>query len=142
MKPSDIALVFDADSRPPSPSSSDYEKVDYPASHSHSAYSYPSRREPEDLPLHYMTEDSAARRRVPRGPGASAGNPGYPHDDYDDSGKDVYSKVGVTAPRFGGGGRIARRGPPPPATSLVRGRPPPRVPRRARLTPPRAARAH
>ncbi|KAI0035055.1 glycosyltransferase family 39 protein [Vararia minispora EC-137] len=69
-----------------------------------------------------MTEDTAARRRVPRGPGATASSPDYSRDEKgwndDDSGKDVYSKVGVTAPRFGGGGRAARRGPPPPPQSL------------------------
>ncbi|EIM89627.1 glycosyltransferase family 39 protein [Stereum hirsutum FP-91666 SS1] len=68
-----------------------------------------------------MTEDTAARRRVPRGPSALAKDGAYDGQEknweYDDEGKDVYAKAGPAAARMSSG-RPARRGPPPPPTTI------------------------
>ncbi|KAI0320711.1 glycosyltransferase family 39 protein [Amylostereum chailletii] len=116
MKPSEIAITID--SLPPSPTrtSSDYEKIDYP---SHSAPDWAARRREEELPLHYMTEETA-RRRVTRGPGSSAMGGELESEknwEEDDQGKDVYSKAGASS-RYGGSGRVMRRAMPPPPTSI------------------------
>lgn len=130
MKRSDIALNFG--SPPGSPrTSSDFEEVNYPHStdsnspdHSLSWTAVPRRE--EELPLHYMNEDSA-RRRVVRPQGGSGlyaehydapskHEAGYA--EYDDGGKDVYNKMKAARGPVGSG-RI-HRPPPPPPTTIVR----------------------
>ncbi|KZV66535.1 glycosyltransferase family 39 protein [Peniophora sp. CONT] len=65
------------------------------------------------------SEDTAARRRVTRAPGAHQDDDGqWRAQDDDDSGKDAFAKPGAHPPRFIGGGRIPSRGPPPPAQNL------------------------
>lgn len=106
MKPAQVAIDFGNDSDTPPRSSSEFEEVPYPSN------SWPA---PEELPLHYMSEEKARRRPVK---GA--------HDDgpisvniahYDDDGKDVYNKLRAVKARMGSG-----RPPPPlapPATNIV-----------------------
>ena len=127
MKRSDFALNFGTP--PDSPrTSSEFEEVGYPHSnpdsnspdHSYSWTSVPRRE--EELPLHYMSED-VARRRVVRPQGVSGPNePSEKREgeylDYDDGGKDVYSKM-RTARGPTGSGRIHRAHVPPP-TTIVR----------------------
>ena len=119
MKPSEIAITVD--SLPPSPTSSDYEKIDYPGyPSSHTATDWAARRREEELPLHYMTEETA-RRRVARGHGHPTAEDTYADEknwQADDQGKDVYAKASSSI-RYGAGGRV-RRAPPPPPTSIVR----------------------
>ena len=62
------------------------------------------------------SEDTAARRRVTRAPGAHTDDDGqWRAQDDDDSGKGFHAKPGLHPPRFIGGGRLPSRGPPPPA---------------------------
>ncbi|KAI0063415.1 glycosyltransferase family 39 protein [Artomyces pyxidatus] len=119
MKPSEIAITIDSPPASPTRTSSDFEEINYPPQH-HSYTVHRIERQPEELPLHYMAEDTSARRRVTRAPGHAADS-GVQHGEqeweYDDEGKDAYAKPGG-APKFGGGGRVARRAPPPPPTSI------------------------
>ncbi|KAL5511598.1 PMT2 [Sanghuangporus vaninii] len=115
-RPSQVALNLGY-SPPASPTriSSEYEEVNYPDSSYQSSH-WPSQQE-EELPLHYMTEESA-RRRVKGGGASSNGQEDVKHEyTYSDEGKDVYSKMrpmkGLTL-----GGR-PQRPPPPPPTSLT-----------------------
>lgn len=113
VRPTEVAI--DIGSSPDSPTriSSDFEEIPYPPNHR------ATRIPQDDLPLHYMTEDTA-RRRVPRGPGVDEKDAFYgrPEAYYDDGeGKDVYSKLRPKA-RVGSG-RL-HRPPPPPPTSVVR----------------------
>ncbi|KAH8106915.1 glycosyltransferase family 39 protein [Cristinia sonorae] len=129
MKRSDIALNFGT---PPGSTrtSSDFEEVNYPRSNTESSspehsFSWTAvpRRE-EELPLHFMNEDSA-RRRVVRPQGAGGSYDGHSESsapkheggyaEYDDGGKDVYSKMRA-AKGPAGSGRIHRPPPPPPTT--------------------------
>lgn len=131
MKRSDITLNFG--SPPGSPrTSSDFEEVNYPHSRTDSnspdislSWTAVPRRE-EELPLHYMNEESA-RRRVVRpqgGSGSYAEHYDTPNKheggyaEYDDGGKDVYSKMKAARGPVGSG-RI-HRPPPPPPTTIVR----------------------
>lgn len=106
--------------------SSEFEEISYPhtttTSPAHAAWTAaaaPPREKAEELPLHYMSEETA-RRRVTRTPG---GNGVYStHDDgpeeYDDGGKDVYAKMRAAKVPVSSG--RPRRPPPPPATTIVR----------------------
>lgn len=104
--------------------SSDFEEVSYPhiatTQHSHNAWPAAPPHYEEELPLHYMSEETA-RRRVHRAP--AAGNGVYPShiegaDEYDDEGKDVYAKMRASKMPMSSG--RPRRPPPPPATTIVR----------------------
>lgn len=124
MKPHHQVSIIDIDSPPATPprTSDSFEQIDYPQSHtSYSTWTQP--RNDEELPLSYMTEDTAARRRVPRGPSALAKDGAYDSQEknweYDEEGKDVYAKAAPAAARMSSG-RPARRGPPPPPTTIVR----------------------
>ncbi|KAI0345390.1 glycosyltransferase family 39 protein [Trametopsis cervina] len=97
--------------------SSDFEEISYPQSSPprNSAWVAPSRRE-EELPLHYMSEETA-RRRVP----VARGSPGHDFYDeqegeFDDDGKDVYAKIRASKMPIGSG--RPRRLHAPPATSI------------------------
>jgi dolichyl-phosphate-mannose-protein mannosyltransferase len=113
MRPPGVSLELGTLPEAPTRISSDFEEISYPPAH-WTAYHQ------EELPLHYMNEEKA-RRRVIRGPGVAVGDAGdADRYEYDDEGKDVYSKA--RAVRHGlttGGGRI-RHPPPPPATTIVR----------------------
>jgi dolichyl-phosphate-mannose-protein mannosyltransferase len=131
MKPSAVALDFstghDSDEYP-SRASSDFEEIPYPNN-----YRPASSKKEEELPLHYMSEEKA-RRRTARGAGGgyddedegvgAYNGAGYVEktprrEEYDDQGKDVYSKVRPINNRMGSG-RLPQP-PTPPATNLVRG---------------------
>jgi dolichyl-phosphate-mannose-protein mannosyltransferase len=127
LRPAQVALDLGT---PPGSArtSSDFEEINYPPTQRTKAPTPPSDYRQEELPLHYMTEDSARRRVVRTNAGAGASN-GHSYD-YgsvpekgsaydDDGGKDVYAKMNVNKAGGMGGGRI-RRPPPPPATSMVR----------------------
>lgn len=103
-------------SPPDSPTSTSSFELVHPT-HTSSNWK-PSNRQ-EELP-YYMAEDTSTRRRVTHHP---AGAPAPQHDkdwadEYDGERKDVYAKVNAF-PRYGGGGRVARRAPLPPPTSFV-----------------------
>jgi len=122
MKPAAVALDFgDSEGSPPR-TSSDFEEISYPYRHQQvHQQAYPSSaREDTELPLHYMTEDTA-RRRVPRIPTVvdEKESPARPFDQYDDDeGKDVYNKLRPPVNRIGSG--KLRYAPPPPPTTMVR----------------------
>ncbi|KAI0950000.1 hypothetical protein AcV7_008603 [Taiwanofungus camphoratus] len=117
MKPSQITLNIGTPPEGSPRTSSDFEEIQYPTTDS--SWTLPSRRE-EELPLHYMNEETARRRvtRVPGGNGsygvqAEDSNTGY--GVYDDEGKEVYSKMrDLRSPP--GSGRPRRPPPPPPTT--------------------------
>ena len=101
--------------------SSDFEEVPYPHQTTTTTAQgwHTAPREKEELPLHYMGEETA-RRRVTRTPG---GNGVYDThvegpDEYDDEGKDVYAKLKAARVPISSG--RPRRPPPPPATTIVR----------------------
>lgn len=120
MRPPEVTLDLGTPPDSPPSTTSDFEEVPYPPNH----WKHHQRQE-EELPLHsgYMTEEKA-RRRVPTGKGFLGGEMAYSEGDkgaalsYDDESKDVYAKFKATRPRIGSG-RV-QRGPPPPATSIVR----------------------
>ena len=108
-RPSQVALNIGY-SPPESPTrtSSDFEQVGYPPSH------WSSQHE-EELPLHYMSEETA-RRRVRPGGTTGAENSKKVESNFDD-GKDVYNKMRtIRGPTLGG---RPQKPPPPPATNLV-----------------------
>lgn len=109
MRPSQLALNLGTPPGSPTRTSSDFEEVSYPSSH------WSSHNEAE-LPMHYLSEDTARRR----GKSAAVGNSvdeAKAEPDYSDEGKDVYNKVRVVrGPTLGG---RPQRPPPPPASSLV-----------------------
>lgn len=115
MRPSEVALNLGTPPGSPTRTSSEFEEVNYPSSH------WSSQQQEEELPLHYMTEETA-RRRIKAGAAASNvtdGNFGGPGYGYDDEGKDVYNKMKpVKGPTLGG---RPQRPAPPPATNLVSG---------------------
>ena len=115
-RPSQVALNLGY-SPPASPTrtSSEYEEVNYPDNIYQT--SHWSSQQEEELPLHYMTEETA-RRRVKAGSAGSNGADDLKHEyDYMDEGKDVYSKMKpMKGPTLGG--RL-QRPPPPPPTNLV-----------------------
>lgn len=103
-------------------SSSDFEDLGYPSQY-HTRSPYSSAHPDEELPSHYMQEETT-RRRVPSGTGRAHDAGGY-YDDgdrvesyYDDEGKDVYSKMNASKTGLGGG-RVRRPAAPPPS-NLVR----------------------
>jgi dolichyl-phosphate-mannose-protein mannosyltransferase len=107
MKPSAITVDF-GDSNIESPPTSDFEEVQYPPAHSDRASANSNQHE---LPLHYMSEETA-RRRIPASKTTSAPaqpNLGTSHDILDDS-KEKYR---AHNPRL-------RYAPPPPPTTIVR----------------------
>lgn len=118
MRQSEVTLNFGTPQDSPR-TSSDFEEVPYP--HHWSS----SQGQPEELPLHYMSEETTRRRlhqhpdhqHPPYGP---AGYDDYPVGpaEQDDGGKDVYAKMRQTHGGLGGG--RPRRLPPPPPTSVVR----------------------
>jgi len=118
MRPSEVTLNFGTPQDSPR-TSSDFEEVPYP--HHWSS----SQGQPEELPLHYMSEETTRRRlhQHPDHQHPPYGSAGY--DDYpvgpaeqDDGGKDVYAKMRQSHGGLGGG--RPRRLPPPPPTSVVR----------------------
>lgn len=123
MKRSDsISLNFGTPEVSPR-TSSEFEEIHYPHHTSTTAAhtsSWPAAsREKEELPLHYMNEETA-RRRVRVTPG---GNGVYDthaevQDEYDDEGKDVYAKMRTAKVPVSSG--RPRRPPPPPPTTIVR----------------------
>ena len=117
MRPSEVTLNFGTPQDSPR-TSSDFEEIHYP----HHWAS--SQGQPEELPLHYMSEETT-RRRVHQHPEhqysqqGQVGHADYPVDPgYDDGGKDVYAKMRQSHGGLGGG--RPRRLPPPPPTSVVR----------------------
>jgi len=114
MRPSEVALNFGTPQHSPR-TSSDFEEIPYP-------HHWPSSQgHPEELPLHYMSEETTRRRvhqhhehqHPKQGP---VGYAGYPTEQ-DDGGKDVYAKMRQSHGGLGGG--RPRRFPPPPPTSVV-----------------------
>lgn len=123
MKPPQVTVNFGTPPESSTPrTSSEFEEVHYSPSDPQN-WTTISRRE-EELPLHYMSEDKA-RRRVLRGPAsngtyASLGeDPDVVFDEFDDGGKEVYTKMRATAKSNMSSGRM-RRPPPPPPTTIVR----------------------
>ena len=118
MRPSEVTLNFGTPQDSPR-TSSDFEEIPYP--HHWSS----SQGQPEELPLHYMSEETT-RRRVHQHPDHQYSQQGpvgyadYPVDpaEQDDGGKDVYAKMRQSHGSLGGG--RPRRLPPPPPTSVVR----------------------
>ncbi|TFK36464.1 glycosyltransferase family 39 protein [Crucibulum laeve] len=114
MKPSAVAIDFGApDIDSPPRSSFEFEEVPYPPEHSNH---WASARQEEELPLHYMSEEKARRRVRGPGPGAYELSEKDHYEDYDDEGKDVYSKARPTKARVGSG-RLPQH-PLPPPTSI------------------------
>lgn len=118
-RPSQVALNLGY-SPPGSPTrtSSEYEEVNYPENNYASQQPHWSSQQEEELPLHYMNEETAARRRVRAGGAAGNGMDDLkPEISYGDEGKDVYNKMRpMKGPTLGG---RPQRPAPPPATSLV-----------------------
>ena len=118
MRPSEVTLNFGTPQDSPR-TSSDFEEIPYP--HHWSS----SQGQPEELPLHYMSEETTRHRvhqhsehqHPHQGP---AGYADYPVDpaEQDDGGKDEYAKMRQSHGGLGGG--RPRRLHPPPPTSLVR----------------------
>lgn len=105
MKPAAIAVdIGDTDSP------TQYEPIPYPSANYHWSE--------QQLPLHYMSEETA-RRRIKISGGAALGSPlpkeSYEH--YDDESKDVYSKFRPPSARIASG-RLPQPHQPPP-TSIV-----------------------
>ncbi|RDB23014.1 Dolichyl-phosphate-mannose--protein mannosyltransferase 2 [Hypsizygus marmoreus] len=113
MRPSAVAVDFGtADSDTPR-TSSDFEEISYPSNY------WSSSHQEEELPLHYMSEEKA-RRRTGRGGPEGAGIYDHlgeksPQQEYDDEGKDVYSKIRPAKNRVGSG-RLPQPPAPPPTT--------------------------
>ena len=137
-RPSEIALNFGTPPGGNSPrTSSDFEEVSYPSistspetHNTHLNNNWNTRQ--DELPLHYMSEDTARRRFAGRPPPLNGTFVGEGkeqsekllHEGYggpvqeDDGGKGVYNKMhAVKSPL--GSGRL-RRPPPPPPTTIVR----------------------
>lgn len=121
MRPSQVVIHVGTPPEQSPRTSSDFEEISYPV---HQSPSWARSAREEELPLHYMNEETA-RRRVFRG---SSGNGPLPepsqavsekeYEIYDDEGKDVYAKMkDMRSPL--GSGRL-RRPPPPPPTTVVR----------------------
>ena len=109
----EIAITIHSPPASPTSSTEDFELVRHPT-HTSSNWA-PSHRQ-EELP-YYMAEDTSTRRRVTHHP-ASAGATQHDKewiDEYDGEGKDVYAKANAF-PRYGGGGRVARKAHLPPPT--------------------------
>lgn len=103
--------------------SSEFEEVHYPypsttATAQNQGWPAPPR-EKEELPLHYMGEETA-RRRVTRTLGGNGvyATPVDGPEEFDDEGKDVYAKMRASKAPISSG--RPRRPPPPPATTIVR----------------------
>jgi dolichyl-phosphate-mannose-protein mannosyltransferase len=122
MRPPEVALELGTPPGSPHRTSSDFEEIPYPSDH-WATIPPASSVATEELPLHYIMSEDKARRRVVRGPLESAGFGDhilekYTSDEYDDEGKDVYTKMKPVRDRVGSG-RL-RHAPPPPVTSIVR----------------------
>jgi dolichyl-phosphate-mannose-protein mannosyltransferase len=124
MKRSDsISLNFGTPEVSPR-TSSEFEEIHYPhynttttAAHG-SGWPVPPR-EQEELPLHYMGEETARRRvRVTPGGNGVYDTHAEAQEEYDDEGKDVYTKMRASKVPVSSG--RPRRPPPPPATTIVR----------------------
>ena len=122
MRPGQVQIDFGPPPDHTPRTSSDFEEISYPTQSTPPQPHVSHSQNQESLPLHYMSEDTSARRRVPKGPGSSGGfmsGNDYDGDTQNDNkGKDVYSKL---CPGVGGhvsSGRIHR---PylPPLTSIV-----------------------
>ena len=113
MKPAQVALNLGTPPETPR-TSSEIEEVSHPSSHWSAAH------HDGELPLHYMSTDDKARRRVRLGGGALNGNSVEAHELeplYDDEGKDVYNKMNaMRGASFGG---RPRRPVHPPPSSIV-----------------------
>ena len=121
MRPSQVVIHVGTPPEQSPRSSSDFEEISYPV---HQSPSWARSAREEELPLHYMSEETA-RRRVLRGPSGNGPQPEpsqvvseKEYEIYDDEGKDVYAKMkDMRSPL--GSGRL-RRPPPPPPTTVVR----------------------
>lgn len=122
MKRSDsISLNFGTPEVSPR-TSSDFEEIHYPhyastaTTTTTTTAAHGARRE-EDLPLHYMGEETA-RRRVRATPGGNGVYDSHAEgkDEYDDD--NVYAKMRAAKVPVSSG--RPRRPPPPPATTIVR----------------------
>lgn len=124
MKPPQVEINFGTPPGTSPRTSSDFEEIPYPFQHTQpqSSWATSTTQHEETLPLHYMAEDTSARRRIARGPGSSggfmSGDEQEKESRYDDEGKDVYSKQRLATARVNSG-RILKPYSPPP-TSIVR----------------------
>lgn len=120
MRPGQVQIDFGSPPEHTPRTSSDFEEISYPT---HFTPPPSHSRHQESLPLHYMAEDSSARRRIAKGPGSSGGfMSGNDYDgdkQNDDEGKDVHSKLRPGVGRVSSG-RVHKPYPPPP-TSIVLG---------------------
>lgn len=123
MTPGQLEINFGTPPRPSPRTSSEFEEISYPFQQPQPhPWTTSTAQHEETLPLHYMSEDTSARRRIARGPGSSGGFMSGDEQEkaagYDDEGKDVYSKQRLATGRVNSG-RIHKPYSPPP-TSIVR----------------------
>ena len=135
MTPPQVEINFGTPPGTTPRTSSDFEEISYPLQHSQPhLWATATTQHEELLPLHYMADDTSARRRIARGPGSSGGFMSEDEQEkqarYDEEGKDVYSKQRLATGRVNSG-RIHKPYSPPP-TSIVRS--PRRVPSPQKLT--------
>lgn len=118
MKSDQVALNLGTPPGSPPRTSSEFEEVAYPQPSPPSHWA--ATKQDAELPLHYMSEESA-RRRVRGQVGTEYGDHAEAHELEplnDDEGKDVYNKIGATRPATYGG--RPRKPVHPPPSSLVR----------------------
>jgi dolichyl-phosphate-mannose-protein mannosyltransferase len=105
MKPAAIAVDIGSDTEFPA----QYEPIPYTTANYHWTEQH------QQLPLHYMSEETA-RRRVKASGGADLGSP-LQKEGYDDESKEAYHKHGPPSARVASG-RLPQPHLPPP-TSIV-----------------------
>ena len=107
MKPSAVAVDIQSDPE----LAAEYNPISYPNTKLHWSDQH------EQLPLHYMSEDTARRRvKVSAHEVYGVQVPNETYGEYNDGGKDVYNKVRRTTTI--GSGRLPQP-PLPPPTSVV-----------------------
>ena len=108
MKPSAVAVDIESDPE----LLAEYNPISYPNTNLHWSDQH------QQLPLHYMSEDTARRRvKVSAHDLYGVQVPKESYGEYDDEGKDVYNKARHTSARIGSG-RLPQP-PLPPPTSVV-----------------------